>query len=58
LYKNTASVPRLFETVCIGLTFMSMSGHGQEVYLVIRMSFVIGSVIAFTIRARLGLAGA
>jgi hypothetical protein len=34
-----------------------MNGHGQGVYLVVRTTFVIGRVIAFTVGARLGLAG-
>jgi hypothetical protein len=58
LSENPAGVSGLFEAVCIGLAFLSMNGHGQGMYLVVRTTFVIGRVIAFTIGARLGLAGA
>jgi hypothetical protein len=58
LSENPAGVPGLFEAACIGLAFLSMYGHVQGVYLVVRTTFVIGRVIAFTIGARLGLAAA
>jgi hypothetical protein len=58
LSENPAIVPGLFEAVCIGLAFLNMNGHGQGVHLIVRTAFVIGRVIAFTVGARLGLAGA
>jgi hypothetical protein len=58
LSENPAGVPGLFEAVCIGLAFLTMNGHDQGVYLVVRITFVIGRVIAFTVGARFGLAGA
>jgi hypothetical protein len=58
LSENPVGVPGLFEAVCIGLAFLSMNGHSQGVYLVVKTTFVIGRVIVFTIGARLGLAGA
>jgi hypothetical protein len=53
LIEYPAGVPGLFETVCLWLAFLRMNCHGQGVYLIVRTSFVIGRVIAFTVRARL-----